>query len=39
LGSIRIDLEELLGIPVDVLTPGDLPIKFRQQVLLDARPL
>ncbi len=39
LGGIQIDLEELLGIPVDVLTPGDLPIKFRQQVLQDARPL
>ena len=39
LGGIQIDLEELLGIPVDVLTPGDLPVKFREQVLLEARPL
>lgn len=39
LGSIQIDLEELLGIPVDVLTPGDLPAKFRQQVLQEAQPL
>lgn len=39
LGGIQIDLEELLGIPVDVLTPGDLPAKFRQQVLREARPL
>jgi predicted nucleotidyltransferase len=39
LGGIQIDLEELLGIPVDVLTPGDLPAKFRHQVLQDARPL
>jgi len=39
LGGIQIDLEELLGIPVDVLTPGDLPAKFRQQVLQEARPL
>lgn len=39
LGGIQIDLEELLGIPVDVLTPGDLPTKFRQQVLQEARPL
>lgn len=39
LGGIQIDLEELLGIRVDVLTPGDLPAKFRQQVLQEARPL
>ena len=39
LGGIQIVLEELLGIPVDVLTPGDLPVKFREQVLLEARPL
>ncbi|MDD2743943.1 MAG: nucleotidyltransferase family protein [Rhodocyclaceae bacterium] len=39
MGGIQIDLEELLGIPVDVLTPDDLPLKFRQQVLQDARPL
>lgn len=39
LGGIQIELEELLGIPVDVLTPGDLPAKFRQQVLQEARPL
>ncbi|EXI89797.1 MAG: Nucleotidyltransferase domain protein [Candidatus Accumulibacter regalis] len=39
LGSIQIDLEELLGIRVDVLTPGDLPTRFRQQVLREARPL
>lgn len=39
LGGIQIDLEELLGIPVDVLTPGDLPRKFRQQVLQEAQAL
>jgi len=39
LGGIQIELEDLLGIPVDVLTPGDLPTKFRQQVLQEARPL
>lgn len=39
LGGIQIDLEELLGIPVDVLTPDDLPTKFRQQVLQEARAL
>jgi hypothetical protein len=39
LGGMQIDLEDLLGIRVDVLTPGDLPAKFRQQVLQEARPI
>ena len=39
LGAIQIELEESLGISVDVLTPGDLPIKFRAQVLSEARPI
>lgn len=34
-----IDLCQLLGVPVDVLTPGDLPIKFRAQLLAEARPV
>lgn len=39
LGGLQIELEELLGIPVDLLTPGDLPEKFRARVLAEARPL
>lgn len=39
LGAIQAELEEALGIAVDVLTPGDLPIKFRAQVLRDAQPV
>jgi predicted nucleotidyltransferase len=39
LGDIQLDLEELLGIRVDVLTPDDLPQRFRNQVLKEARPL
>ena len=39
LGGLQIELEELLGIPVDLLTPGDLPKKFRDQVLAEARPV
>ncbi|HET9680052.1 MAG TPA: nucleotidyltransferase family protein [Gammaproteobacteria bacterium] len=35
LGGLQIELEELLGVPVDVLTPGDLPPKFRQHILSD----
>ena len=39
LGAIQADLEDQLGISVDVLTPGDLPPKYRDRVLGDARPL
>lgn len=39
LGAIQIELEESLGISVDVLTPGDLPHKFRNQVLNEAQPV
>lgn len=39
LGAIQIELEEALGIPVDVLTPGDLPKKFRDKVLREAVPV
>jgi len=39
LGGLQVELEELLGVPVDVLTPGDLPVKFRDEVLRDARPV
>ncbi len=37
LGSLQIELEELLGVHVDLLTPGDLPLKFRNQVLAEAK--
>jgi len=36
LGGLQIDLEEQLGVPVDVLTPGDLPARFRDDVLASA---
>lgn len=39
LGSLQVELEDLLGVRVDVLTPGDLPRKFRDQVLAQARPV
>lgn len=39
LGGLQLELEDLLGIHVDVLTPGDLSPKFRQQVLSEARPV
>lgn len=36
LGALQIELEQLLGISVDILTPGDLPEKFRDHVLKEA---
>ena len=39
LGGLQGELEDLLGVRVDVLTPGDLPPKFRQQVLAEAQPV
>jgi predicted nucleotidyltransferase len=39
LGAIQVELEETLGVPVEVLTPGDLPEKFRSQVLAEAIPV
>jgi len=37
LGGLQSELEELLGVSVDLVTPGDLPLKFRQHVLEEAR--
>lgn len=39
LGAIRHELETLLGIRVDVLTPKALPEEIRAQVLAQAHPL
>ena len=36
LGAVQFELEQLLGVSVDVLTPGDLPAKFREQILKEA---
>jgi len=36
LGAVQFELEQLLGVSVDVLTPGDLPAKFRDQILKEA---
>jgi predicted nucleotidyltransferase len=37
LGAICYKLRHLLGVPVNVLTPGALPEKFRQAVIAEAR--
>ncbi len=39
LGGLQDDLESLLGIHVDLLTPGDLPLKFRAKVVAEAQPV
>ncbi len=39
LGSLQEELESMLGVPVEVLTPTDLPPKFRTQVLAEAQPV
>lgn len=39
IGAIRHELLQLLGVPVDVLTPKALPEKFRADVLAKAEPV
>ena len=39
IGAIRHELLQLLGVPVDVLTPKALPEKFRATVLSEAVPV
>ena len=39
LGGLQDELESLLGIHVDLRTPGDLPPKFRAKVLTEAQPV
>ncbi len=39
LGGLLIALEDLLGVRVDLLTPGDLPPASREKVLHEAVPV
>lgn len=39
IGAIQYELKQLLGIPVDVLTPRALPDHFRAIVLQEATPV
>lgn len=39
LGALQVELEEILGVPVDVRVPGDLPAKVRVRVLAQARAI
>ena len=37
--GLQYELEELLGVRVDVLTPGNLPEKWREKILAEALPV
>jgi len=39
IGRIRLELKNLLGVEVDVLTPNSLPDAFRAQVLSESVPV
>jgi len=39
MGAIQFALQSALGIAVDVVTPGDLPPRFRDKVVNEAVPL
>lgn len=39
LGGLQADLEAMLSVSVDLLTPGDLPPYIRQRVLAEAQPI
>jgi len=39
LGGLQDELESLLGVRVDLLTPADLPPKLRSRVLAEAQPV
>lgn len=39
LGGLQDELESLLGVRVDLLTPADLPSKYRASVVEESRPV
>ena len=39
MAGLQLEPEEILGLPVDVVTPGDLPCRIRDRVLGEAQPL
>lgn len=39
MAGLQLELESILGMPVDVLTPGDLPHRIRERILHEAQPL
>jgi hypothetical protein len=39
LGGLQVELEKLLGVQVDLLTPEDISRRFRDEVLGEAKPV
>jgi predicted nucleotidyltransferase len=39
LGGLQVELEEILGVRVDLLTPGELSRHLRERVLAEAAPV
>ena len=39
LGGLQVELEETLGVPVQVVTPRELSRYFRDKVLAEAQPV
>ena len=39
LGGLFEELQAILGPNIDLLTPGDLPKKFRDKVIAEAKPI
>ncbi|ARN81951.1 nucleotidyltransferase family protein [Methylocystis bryophila] len=39
LGGLQMELEGILGVKVDVLTPGEISHYFRDRVLAEAKPI
>ena len=39
LGGLQLELQEMLGVTVDLCTPGDLPQRLREKILAEARPV
>jgi len=39
LGGLQFELQELLGVRVDLLTPGDLSPRSRERMLREAVPI
>lgn len=39
LGGLQVELEDMLGIRVDLVTPRDLPARIRARIIGEARPL
>jgi predicted nucleotidyltransferase len=37
--GLQMEIEQLVGIKVDLLTPRALPLKFRDRVLTEAQPV